>query len=227
MRRPHQWVKNLLVFVPLPTSRSFNEMFSLLGAICIFASFCSTASGVYLVNDLMDLGADRRHLRKRDRPFASGALPLSFGIVLACALVIAGIGLAFLVGATLLLLAYAVASLAYSLAFKTARRVHLGSSLYLAVSPRNIRTLWLLAFSGFTFLSLALLKRAGEMTDGAGSGTVQAVTRRGYFPEDRPILLMFGSASAFASSVVLALFAAVPLRSSNTRPPSCCGVSYR
>ena len=70
----------------------------------------------------------------------------------------------------------------------------------------TIVTLWLLAFSGFTFLSLALVKRVGEMVPVQKAGSQQALPRRGYRPEDRPVLLMFGTASAFASSVVLALY---------------------
>jgi 4-hydroxybenzoate polyprenyltransferase/phosphoserine phosphatase len=212
--RPQQWVKNLLVFVPLLTSRSFDDLSGLLGAICIFVSFCASASGIYLVNDLMDLSADRHHPRKRDRPLASGALPLLLGIVLAGALIVTGIGLAFLAGATLPLLTYAAASLAYSVVLKQYPLVDafVLSALYTlriiagGIASQHPVTLWLLAFSGFTFLSLAFVKRVGELTPGAGSGSLHPVSRRGYFPEDNLVLQMFGTASAFASANGLALF---------------------
>lgn len=208
--RPHQWVKNVLVFVPLLGSRSLGGM---LGALCIFAGFCATASGIYLVNDLVDLAADRRHVDKRHRPFASGALPLSFGAALAAVLIATGITFGVACGAALLLIAYATVSLGYSLALKQYPLidVFILAALYTArivaggIASHHSVTLWLLAFSGFVFLSLALAKRVGEMNR-AVPNFERSVTRRGYFPEDRPILLMFGTASSFASSVVLALY---------------------
>jgi 4-hydroxybenzoate polyprenyltransferase len=212
--RPHHWVKNLLVFVPLLTSRSFDDISGLLGAICVFASFCATASGIYLANDLMDLSADRLHPRKRYRPLARGTFPVPLGIVLASALVLTGIGVASLVGATLPLLFYTATSLAYSAALKQYPLVDVFvlAALYTlriiagGVASQHPVTLWLLAFSGFTFLSLALVKRVGELTRDAESDSLHPVSRRGYFLGDRLVLQMFGTASAFASSVILALF---------------------
>ena len=208
--RPHQWVKNLLVFVPLLASRSF-DLTGLLGSLGMFASLCATASGIYLVNDVTDLAADQLHPRKRLRPFASGALPLPIGAALAAALVTTGFVLALAVGALPLLLAYAVISLAYSLAFKQFPLVDVFilASLYTlriiagGVASQHPVTLWLLAFSMFLFLSLALVKRTAEMTAVAAD---RATTRRGYYPEDRIVLFMLGIASTFSSSVVLALF---------------------
>lgn len=212
--RPHQWVKNLLVFVPLLASRSVTDWPGLIGAFYIFAAFCAAASGIYLFNDLMDLRADRLHPRKRDRPFASGALSLSFGLVLAGALIACGIGLASLCGAAWLLVTYAAISLAYSLAFKNypLLDVFILAALYTlrivagGVASHHLASLWLLAFSGFTFLSLALVKRVSDMPQAHRLGSNGAVTRRGYFSEDRLMLIIFGVAAAFSSSVVLALF---------------------
>jgi 4-hydroxybenzoate polyprenyltransferase len=212
--RPHQWVKNLLVFVPLLASRSFADWPGLLGALGMFASFCATASGIYLINDLLDLGTDRRHPRKKHRPFASGALPLLTGGVLAVALVAVGFVLALFVGAAPLLVTYAGVSLAYSLWLKTypLLDVFILAALYTVrivaggVASGHLVSLWLLAFSGFTFLSLALVKRTGELAATMQPGSERTVTRRGYRAADVPILRMFGVASTFASSVVLALF---------------------
>ena len=225
--RPHQWVKNLLVFVPLLVSRSFTDWFGFLGGLGIFASLCMAASGIYLLNDLVDLTADRRHTNKRNRPFASGALPLLFGAFLAMALLTIGFALALSVGAAHLLAVYLGISLAYSLAFKQypLLDVFILSALYTlrivvgGVASGHQATLWLLAFSGFTFLSLALVKRAGELASSGQAGSPHAVTVRGYFPEDRQILQMFGVASAFASSVVLTLFVSSTAASQPYRSP--------
>ena len=216
--RPHQWVKNLLVFVPLISSRALHDVSGLIGAFCVLLSFCATASGIYPLNDLVDLSADRRHARKRVRPFASGALSPSFGLMLACVLIATGLGLAFSVGTMVLLLVYAFASLAYSFGLKhyPLVDVFILAGLYTlrvvagGVATKHPASLWLLGFSGFTFLSLALVKRSAELIDLARSGENGKVMRRGYFPEDRAILQTFGCASAFASSVVLALFVGSP-----------------
>lgn len=212
--RPHQWVKNLLVFVPVIASRSLHDVPGLIGSLYIFAGFCLTASGLYLVNDLLDLEADRRHPRKRFRPLASGALPLRLGTVMACVLVAAGFALALQAGAALSLLVYAAAALCYSLAFKQypLLDVFILAGLYTlrvvagGVASQHPVSLWLLAFSGFTFLSLALVKRTAEVADIARSTQDRGATRRGYQAGDEAILQIFGCASAFASSVVLALF---------------------
>ena len=212
--RPHQWVKNLLVFVPIFASQSLGDWAGLLATLGIFASFCVTASGLYLINDFLDLAADRRHLRKRNRPLASGRLSLQLGAVLATALLAMGIALAVFVGAAQPLLIYAGISLAYSIVLKTYPLVDVFTlaALYTlrivaggVVSGHQV-TLWLLAFSGFTFLSLALVKRAGELMAIHQASSEPAETRRGYRLEDAQIILMFGISSAFASSVVLALY---------------------
>ena len=209
--RPHQWVKNLLVFVPILASRSFTDWPAVLGALGMFVSFCAAASGIYLLNDLMDLTADRRHPTKRNRPFASGALSLPFGALFAITLVATGLVLAHSVGASSLLLAYAAISFAYSLVLKQypLLDVFILSALYTlrivagGVASEHRVTLWLLAFSGFLFLGLALVKRTREI---AANDFNQSTVRRGYFPEDHAILQTFGVASAFAACVVLALF---------------------
>jgi 4-hydroxybenzoate polyprenyltransferase len=214
--RPHQWVKNLLVFVPLLASRSFTDMPGLIGALLMFAAFCATASGIYLINDLSDLDADRRHPRKRNRPFASGALSLPIGVFLALFLLLIGYVLAESAGAVIQLGWYAAISLAYSLALKRYPLVDVFvlAALYTirivagGVASGHLTTLWLLAFSGFTFLSLAFVKRAAEIISLSKDprGSNQSIAGRGYYSGDYQTLQMFGVASAFASSVVLALF---------------------
>jgi 4-hydroxybenzoate polyprenyltransferase len=226
--RPYQWVKNLLVFVPLLTSQSFTDWQGLKSALVLFMSFCVMASGVYVANDLVDLNADRQHPRKRKRPFASGTLPLGFGIGLAAALLFIGLGLATLVSAAPLVLLYAAISMAYSLMLKQLPLVDVFilAALYTlrvvagGVASQHPVTLWLLGFSGFTFLSLALIKRCGELPrDLAQPSNGAGHRRRGYFPGDRPLLVTFGVASTFASSVVLALFVGATLDTDRYHSP--------
>jgi 4-hydroxybenzoate polyprenyltransferase/phosphoglycolate phosphatase-like HAD superfamily hydrolase len=211
--RPYQWVKNLLVFVPIVTAHAITDLSSWLDGILVFAAFCTCASGVYLANDLADLAADREHPRKRNRPLASGALPLLAGAFLSPALLGIGIVLGVASGAVVLLMAYVVLSLAYALKLKEMPMV----DVFVLASLYTVRlagggeatghgiSLWLLAFSGFMFLSLALIKRVKEFT-AAERARRPAVARRGYDAADAPILQLLGCAAAFSSCVVLALF---------------------
>jgi 4-hydroxybenzoate polyprenyltransferase len=212
--RPHQWVKNILVFVPMVTAHALADPNSWLAALTMFVAFCATASGIYILNDLSDLAADRRHPKKRSRPFASGLLQPSLGIGLALALVVLGGGLAVSVGALPIVALYAAASLAYSWVLKEFPLVDVFmlAGLYTAriigggMATGHTASLWLLAFSGFFFLSLALVKRTEELLSIAQTEGAQAPVRRGYLPQDVTLLQQFGCASAFAATVVLALF---------------------
>ncbi len=225
--RPHQWVKNLLIFVPLLTSQAFTDWPGLFGSLLMFASFCATASGIYLVNDLLDLEADRRHPRKRQRPFASGALPLGFGIGQAALLLAIGLVLAVMAGAPALLLAYAATALAYSMALKRypLADVFALAALYTlrilagAAASHHPATLWLLTFSSFIFLSLALVKRCAELPKAVSQSSHAAGVGRGYSAEDRFLLVAFGVASAFASSIVLCLFVGAVAQTHRYRSP--------
>jgi 4-hydroxybenzoate polyprenyltransferase len=211
--RPHQWLKNLLVFVPIFTAHALGEPMAWLNALLCFAAFCATASAIYLVNDATDLRSDRRHPRKRLRPIASGALPLTTALAAAGALGVLGIGLGLASGALAVVLAYAVMSVTYSLKLKELPLVDvfLLGALYTirmyggGVATGHELSLWLLGFSGFLFLGLAILKRVTEL--GALSRRQErSPARRGYTTADLPILQTFGCAASFASSLVLALF---------------------
>lgn len=212
--RPHQWSKNLLVFVPLMASMSFNDYQGAIAAMIIFASLCATASAIYLINDLLDLPSDRRHPRKRNRPLASGTLPLTTGAALSGALMIVGFGLASLAGGAALVMLYALVALGYSLFLKKYPLVDVFvlAALYTlrvvigGVVSGNPATVWLLAFSGFTFIGLAMVKRAAELSQVSARASESEMSRRGYRKEDRPVLFAAGIAAAFASSVVLALY---------------------
>jgi 4-hydroxybenzoate polyprenyltransferase/phosphoserine phosphatase len=211
--RPHQWLKNLLVFVPIFTAHVVTDVHVWLQAALTFAAFCATASAIYLVNDATDLSADRKHPRKRKRPLASGALSVKLGLVMAGLLAATGVGLAVLTGTGLVLAAYAAMSVSYSLKFKEMPLVDvfmLGGLYTIRVFGGGVATghalsLWLLGFSGFLFLGLALLKRVTELS-GLSRKQERVASRRGYSIDDLPILQTFGCAASFASSLVLALF---------------------
>ncbi|UGQ45490.1 UbiA family prenyltransferase [Massilia endophytica] len=216
--RPHQWVKNLLLFVPLMAAHLALQPESLLAGLLAFLCFGLCASSVYLLNDLLDVADDRHHHSKRRRPFASGALPLHYGLLGAPLLLAAAFGLA----ATLLpwqfgaaLGAYYVLTLAYSLRFKRVMALDT-ITLALLYTLRLIAgafafavplTSWLLAFSMFIFLSLALVKRFAELKRQLGRGTRHERARgRGYTTGDLDMLSSLGAASGYLSVMVLALY---------------------
>jgi 4-hydroxybenzoate polyprenyltransferase len=221
--RPHQWLKNLLVFVPIVTAHDLGDISAWISGLALFAAFCATASAIYIFNDLVDLAADRQHPRKRNRPLASGDLSLATGVGLAAVLLAVGLALSAHLGTLSILLVYAALAVGYSLLFKELPLVDvfLLATLYTmrviggGVATGHAITLWLLAFSGFLFLSLALVKRVHELTTVAPTSRV----RRGYQPADLPLLQAFGCASAFASSVVLALFVASAAASARYSSP--------
>jgi 4-hydroxybenzoate polyprenyltransferase len=212
--RMHQWVKNLLVFIPICTAHVIDQPRAWAAACMMFAAFCAMASAIYIVNDLTDLAADRRHPRKRSRPFASGALDARLGLLAVGVLAPLGLALAACNGTVPILLLYAAMSVGYSVKLKEEPLV----DVFLLAGLYTIRlfgggaaighalSLWLLGFASFLFLSLALLKRVEELASTATTTATRFVPRRGYMPADLSTLFHFGCSSAFASSVVLALF---------------------
>lgn len=213
--RLHQWLKNLLVFLPLFAAHRVLEPAALIHGIVAFFAFSLCASGVYVLNDLFDLDADRRHPRKRLRPFAAGTLPLASGLAAAPLLTLAGLALALAVSLPFagVLLSYYVLTLAYSLRLK--RIVMLDvvvlAALYTvriiggAVAIGGGLSFWLLAFSMFLFLSLAMLKRYTELQSMLAAGKAQA-SGRGYAVEDVALIQSLGGASGYMSVLVLALY---------------------
>jgi 4-hydroxybenzoate polyprenyltransferase len=215
MLRLHQWLKNVLLFVPLLAAHNLSDGAAWQRLIIAFLAFSLCASSVYIANDLLDLGSDRLHPRKRLRPFAAGLVPVWWGAVLApllCGLsmvLAAGVSTGFL----LLLLAYFVLTCAYSLGLKrvvlidcltlailyTLRIVAGGAAALLPIS------LWLLAFSVFLFLSLSFVKRFAELQVQFKQGS-EKVHGRGYYTSDAPVVQALGVASGFASALVLALY---------------------
>ena len=213
--RPHQWLKNALVFVPLLLSHKLFEAGAVLQVSLAFFAFSLTASAVYLINDLVDLKEDRRHPRKRNRPFASGAVPLAWGLLMAPLLLVAAclVTLVLPLPFAGILAAYFAATLAYSFFFK---RTMLFDVLVLAglYTLRIIagsaaldipRSFWLLAFSIFLFFSLALVKRYIELAD-MGPGADARERGRGYRAVDLETLSQFGIGSGLMAVLVLALY---------------------
>ena len=216
--RPHQWVKNVLVFVPLVAAHETGAGPYLVAA-GVFAALSAVASGTYLLNDLLDLPHDRGHPSKRHRPIAAGKVPLLPMIGLGAALAASGLALAFWLSAAagFGVLAYLAVTCAYSLSLKRkifidvtalamlyAVRVLAGAAaVSVALSP------WLLAFFLFLFLALAIVKRQGELRTLRGSSR-SAPGGRAYVAEDFPVMAALGAASGFASVVILTLYIQSP-----------------
>jgi 4-hydroxybenzoate polyprenyltransferase len=217
--RVHHWLKNLLIFLPLLTSHAWIRPRSVLSCLLAFAAFSLTASAVYLLNDMLDLPSDRRHPVKRLRPFASGDLPISYGLVLAPLLFAAGVGTALAVSPQLLLvlLLYIGITTAYSWILKTYILIDVVTlaSLYTirviagAIAIPVTPSFWLLAFSGFLFLSLALVKRCSDLITLANA-KISAAAGRDYGVGDLPILQAIGVGTGIAAVVVLALYVNSP-----------------
>lgn len=213
--RLHQWMKNLLIFVPLITAHKVLDYQLLLNGALAFLAFGLCASSVYLLNDLLDLPSDRKHPVKCERPLASGALPILNGILfIPILLILAFIVAAFLPVEFLIVLAfYYIVTMAYSFRLKSVSMVDvltlaglytvriIAGATAVSVTP----SFWLLAFSMFLFLSLALVKRYTELLNMQKAGT-KSVLGRGYYVSDIEGLAQFGSASGYLAVLVLALY---------------------
>lgn len=213
--RLHQWLKNLLVFLPLLAAHLVLDRQAVGNVVAAYLIFSTCASGVYVLNDLLDLSADRRHPRKRERPFASGQLPLPAGLVAVPVLTIGAFAAATVLSPrfALVLLSYYVLTLAYSLWLK--RIVMLDVVLLAALYTVRIiagtvaigtgMSFWLLAFSMFLFLSLAMVKRYAELLVMRNDG-VDRAQGRGYDIDDLTLVQSLGGASGYLSVLVLALY---------------------
>ena len=213
--RPHQYAKNILIFVPLLTSHAYAEISNVMTVLLAFVSFCLCASGAYFLNDLLDQEADRRHPTKRNRPLASGALSIPVGVLGAIGLPI----IAFCLSLILLpgvfswvLAAYFVITNAYSFYLKSVftadvMTLALLYTLRVAAGAAAIGVVvssWLMGFSIFVFVSLAFLKRYIEVA--ALPKETDTVQGRGYSASDAETLFILGIANITASVLLLALF---------------------
>ena len=212
--RPHQWLKNVLIFLPMLAAHQFT-LATFWQSLVAFIAFSLIASSVYLVNDLLDLKADRAHPRKCNRPLAAGAIPIAHGSFLFIGLIAIGAVIALFLGPAFFvaLLAYYVITTAYSLTLK--RRVVIDictlAGLYTmriiagAAATGIVLSIWLLAFSIFFFFSLATIKRQAELIDNLARGKLKA-SGRGYHVEDLPVISMMAIGAGFVSVLVMTLF---------------------
>ena len=218
MLRPHQWAKNSLVIVPLVTSHRFTAV-ALASALLAIVAFSLAASSAYILNDVVDRRADRSHPSKRNRPFASGTLPVSHGLTVAPMLLAAATAVAMLLPwrTGVALATYVGANIAYSLFLKRKMLVDVMTlagfyTLRVIVGAAAIDvpvSEWLLIFSMFIFLALALVKRHAEMMLRVGAGLPDP-DNRDYRAADLPVLVALAAAAGCAAVVVLALYIASP-----------------
>ncbi len=213
--RPHQWVKNALVFVPLILGGLLLESEAWGYAFLGFIALCLAASATYVVNDLRDLASDREHWSKRTRPIASGALSVRAGYVLAAILFAAALGAGALIGPdeTATLAIYIAIALSYTFYWKRIPiadifliavlftfRIALGILILdVRISP------WLLVFSMFIFLSLSAAKRHTELLRFQGEAT-GVLPGRGYVKGDAPLLLGLGLAAMLGAVLINILY---------------------
>jgi len=213
MLRVKQWVKNILLVVPLFTSQNIEDTnyFDIL--LLSFLAFCLCSSSVYIINDIIDIKNDRKHPIKKYRPFAFGLVPISVGIIITPLLLAFSFLIAFFVNIKFLiaLFIYFLLSFLYSLKIKkiinidcitlaflyTIRVIAGGLAVDVAIS------FWLLAFSFFIFTSLAYLKRFVELK----LIDEKNIAGRGYTKDDIDIVRTIGICTGLLSSVILSLYA--------------------
>lgn len=213
--RIHQWIKNLLLFVPLFTAFSFSELGNLVECMMAFIAFSMAASATYIINDLWDLESDRQHPRKRLRPFSSTSIPIATGLLVSASLLVGAFVIAaFLPKAFLLLLTlYVAMTTTYSLVLKSYVLIDvlMLSMLYTlrifagGAAAEIVVSSWLLAFSMFVFLSLALVKRCSELVSLAAASR-ESTRGRDYRVGDLAVLWPMGISATISSLVVFGLF---------------------
>lgn len=213
--RVHQWLKNLLLFVPVLAAHQIFNLDSFYKLLLAFLAFSLCASSVYIANDLLDLESDRLHPRKKLRPFASGVLPVWQGLVIAPVLFLMSLLTSSYVnpGFTTGLLVYFGITCIYSWQLKQIAIVDCIALALLytlriiagALAIQNALSFWLLAFSVFLFLSLAFVKRYAELEVMILKGSTK-VHGRAYFTTDAPLIQTMGVTAGYASVLVLALY---------------------
>ncbi len=213
--RLHQWAKNFLIFTALILSHSWFNIEAVQLSLLAFFSFGFAASSIYLINDLIDLEADRAHQTKKKRPLAAGTLSIPAAIALVPIL----LGFSFLLASQIntdfisILGVYLILTTAYSLFLKPIALLDVITltSLYTiriiaGIIAINVpQSYWLLAFSMFIFLSLALIKRFSELKNMAQSGQTHS-SSRGYHVEDLPVVSLFGICSGYISVLILVFY---------------------
>ena len=213
--RVHQWVKNVLIFIPLLTSHRIFDLYAVAHAALGFVIFSMVASSTYIVNDLLDLPADRRHATKCKRPLAAGLISIPSGIMAACLLLGAAAGLSFLLPwhAALLVFGYSASTLLYSTVLKqelmvdvvalalfyTARLLYGGLVTGIEIS------IWTLAFCAFSFFALAAAKRINDLAKTKLQAS-ESLRHRAYQAQDLNALVALAAATSNIAVLVLILY---------------------
>jgi 4-hydroxybenzoate polyprenyltransferase/phosphoserine phosphatase len=212
--RPHQWSKNVLIFLPLFLAHQLFDLSKLGDTLLAFIAFSLTASSGYVLNDLLDLAADRIHPSKKHRPFASGRVPIQYGLFFFVSLVILSFSLSLLclpLNFTGMLALYLLITITYSLYLKqklfidvlvlaglyTHRILAGGVAVSVTISS------WLLAFSLFIFLSLAFLKRYVELLQLTDQ---KVIKHRSYEVGDIEMIASMGPTNGYLAVLVFALY---------------------
>lgn len=215
--RPHQWSKNALLLLPLLASHQFGDIDNITSVLMGIFLFSLSASSAYLLNDLLDIQDDRQHPSKCHRPLAAGKISALHAAFLAILMAVVPITLSILIlplAFSVVLLSYYALTLAYSFWLKrqTAVDVVTLSMLYTlrivagAFAIEVPLTFWILTFSMFLFLSLALMKRFTELYQAREKGKSTKTAGRGYYPDDLEMVSSMGVSSAFLSILILALY---------------------
>lgn len=215
MLRVHQWLKNILIFVPVILAHELFNGPIFIAIIAAFLAFSAAASAIYIVNDLLDLPSDRQHLKKRNRPLASGAISIPCGLITSTILLFIAAITCFVLPLEFaaVLGVYVLTTFAYSLFIKRKMLVDViclaglySLRLLGGMAATGIeQSFWLMTFSMFFFMSLALVKRYVELANSTLM-VKDKLAGRGYRPEDRDIVGQSGVASAFTAALVLALY---------------------
>lgn len=236
--RPHQWVKNALVFMPLAASHRLSEWALIWESFAAFVVMCLVASGNYVLNDLLDMQSDRRHPTKRQRPVASGSVTIPRAVLLAVMLISGGLALAGVIGAHLLVATLAYLLLANLYSFFLKRRLLIDvvalAAMYTlrpiagSAATGIVPSPWLLAFCMFFFACLALAKRYTELQhqlatspDTEPDASPEEMRRRGraYFTTDLDILRVVGPVNGYLAVMVVALYISNPVVTVNYQTP--------
>ena len=213
--RIHQWVKNLLLFLPIIAAHQLHNLDNVANLIIAFFSFGFCASAIYIINDLYDLENDRIHEIKRKRPFANGSISILTGLILIPILLTGSLLIGYFINQSffICLIIYIIITTFYTIFFKrvpvldcatlsilyTFRIV--AGGIVVNVNP----SFWLLHFSVFMFLSLAFVKRYLELINSSSKNNSELLGR-GYYKSDIPVVLGIGLTSGFASIVILSLY---------------------
>ncbi len=213
--RLYQWVKNLLIFVAPAAAHMLQQPGTLAASGLAFLVFGLASSGVYLINDSLDLASDRAHPRKRHRPFAAGTLPLSRGLVVAPLLLATALAIGLTVSTAFFacLCVYVAVTTAYSLWLR--RKAFMDTAVLAALYTLRVvagaaatgiaLSFWLLAVCAYGFLGLALVKRYSELHP-MNAAAMGDATGRGYRPGDMPVVLALGVGASLLATLVTALY---------------------